>query len=823
MSNTKRLQVLFDECIIKLTTMLDNRPWLSRVLVAILLGIAVVLAVLIRTAPYRLNKIEFFEFDSYIEYWQARYIYEKGPLSWYTLTPNNPDTHIFWYPWGRDFTQTSYPFLPLWIGTTYHIVKSFGLDLYTWAALQPVIFSILATIAAYFAAKAAFNSRIAGIAASYLFATLPSAVERTVVGYVEKEGIASLFVFLFVYFYAQGVNSIVNNKRRWLLDITLASIFLALVGWLWGGYIFILGTLVLFTLLSPVITPGFFSKRLAVANLLLVVLSMIFVIPSPTNAHSLGIYPFKLRSMATIFIIASLAPLAYYYLRYEYKALGLRKPPLSGGSYIMIILIVVGVGFILGALGVLPISGRWAWALGLRIVQVDPLVESIAEHQSPLVSLATVERMLRTWGVFFSPLLFFSPLALAVIGIFYTLYTANPIRTYIGIAFALTFYSYLNAVYMVGLASYFGIFAASIMILLIVKSAFIVDAKRIDKKKIVKKRSRWSWTRIISLLVLIAVIANTAYTYTSEYSIMSNIVYTLKAGVSDVSSFSSSWYKAIEAMQATPRDSVIIAWWDYGYGISVGGGRASIADGSTINITQIGLLGLTLLARSTNEAASIARLFNVRANKTYMMIIEGILVSEQGDTIYFIPVIRGAMPGLVDWPKSVWMIRIGNYVAERLQEQGLDVNTTPTSKYLYVYRLGPESIISPRLDRPDELPLIYKLVIDGALYWAESKGKRGVFLWFTGSEQALDYTTMNLIRENLKIDITNSIVVQDPGLLPVAESRPLANDPIMTPYAIIMEPFISPATGEPISFYYLGYNVTFYSLIVIYQFNWVPE
>jgi len=65
--------------------------------------------------------------------------------------------------------------------------QNFGLTLEQWAALQPIIFASVATILAYFAAKELTGSRIAGITASFLFAVLPSAVERTVIGYVEKK------------------------------------------------------------------------------------------------------------------------------------------------------------------------------------------------------------------------------------------------------------------------------------------------------------------------------------------------------------------------------------------------------------------------------------------------------------------------------------------------------------------------------------------------------------------------------------------------------------------------------------------------------------
>jgi len=98
-----------DYSIAELVFKVSSSKTLTTIITGLLIAFAVVLGVLIRTAPFGLNGFEFFEFDSYIEYWQAKYVYENGPLAWYTLTRSNPDTHVFWYPWGRDFIYTSYP------------------------------------------------------------------------------------------------------------------------------------------------------------------------------------------------------------------------------------------------------------------------------------------------------------------------------------------------------------------------------------------------------------------------------------------------------------------------------------------------------------------------------------------------------------------------------------------------------------------------------------------------------------------------------------------------------------------------------------------
>lgn len=801
----------------------------QRVLTIVLLVVSVVLALVIRSVSFGLNKFEFFEFDSYIEYWQAKYVYENGLFSWYTLTRSNPDTHIFWYPWGRDFIYTSYPFLPLWIATTYRLIEFTGLTLKEWTALQPVFFASIAVIVAYFTAKEVSGSRITGVVASFLMAILPSAVERSVIGYVEKEGVAAVFILLFVYFYAKMLKGLTTSTphSRLLLYTILAALFLALVGWLWGGYVFILGTVVAFIVLSPIIVKSYLTKNFVFYNILLVVLAQVFEIPSPTNASNLGIYPLNPRGLGWVFIGASLLALLYYYLGVEYKKLKFKKAILTTSRYILLLLVLLVAGAVLIVKGLLPIGGRLAWALGLRFIPVQPLVESIAEHQSPLSNIATLMRMLQSWGAYITPLVFASPLFMSVLGIFYLLYKSTPEKVYIALAFAIAFYSYLNAVYMIGAAAYFGVLVSSCFIGLLISKLtpqivhYTTKARgkraRREAKRVVKTGL---YTRIFILLLLIAIFANTSYTAYTEYSLNSKILYTFKAGVSGINAATDSWYKAVEAIKSTPPGSLVISWWDYGYGISVLGERASAADGSTINNTQIGIIGLILLSNTTEQAAKLAKLFNAKSNTTFLMVIEGLFISDLGNETVIWPIIGGgAIPGIVDWPKSIWMIRIGNSVVEELNSKGINVSYIKTDDFLYLYNIG-GGVLAPQFNNPINTPLIYRLIVDAALYWANSMNKTARFCWFTGTMQPLDYTTRQRIQDTLKLNIT---IMINPGDISCTTERPLLGDTYLEPYAIIIEPFKNPETGELLQANFMNYSGVIYSVIVIYKFTTIPS
>ncbi|MEM1696109.1 MAG: STT3 domain-containing protein [Desulfurococcaceae archaeon] len=801
---------------------LQEKPLYARIIVCALVILSVALGVAIRIAPMSLNGFEFFEFDSYIEYWQAKYVYENGPLAWYTLTRENPDTHIFWYPWGRDFIYTSYPLLPIWIGLSYHVVKYTGLTLQEWASLQPIIFAAVAVALAYFVARELTGSMVAGVLASLFMAILPAAVERSVVGFVEKEGVAAVFIFLFMYFYTKLLKAtrdgVVASKK--IIYVVLASLFLGMVGWLWGGFVFILGTVVSFFVISPLLVRKYVTRSFVLYNLLTITLAMVFATPSPSNAKTLGLYPPSVRGLGLPLIAASLLPLLFYFFGVEYKRVGLRRSVLTPGRYFLILVLAVIAGVALVMYEVLPISGRLAWALGLRFMPVQPLVESIAEHRSPLAPEA-VGRMLHDWGVpaGHEYLIVASPLILGVLGALYMLYKGEPEKVYVAIGFILSFYSYLNAAYMIATAAYFAIPVVSTMVSRILQGVFPPLIVHVDKRK---KRAVYTRgrvdpkIRIIALAYLTAVFAALIMSAYFEFITNSNTIYHFKSGLAGIRAYNDSWYKAIEALRKTPEDAVIITWWDYGYGISVLGGRASVADGSTINNTQIGIIGLIMSSNSTEKAARLAKLFKVRPNHTYIMVFEGALVVEQPNGLSIWPILAGGLPGIVDIPKSLWMIRIGNSVVEELQAKGVSVNYIDTSRFLYLYG----NILSPPFDKPNEIPLLYRLIVDAVLYWAETNGKKAEFCWFSGPERYLDVTLRNNIYEQLRINVSKAV---DPTTTSCVSVRPLADDPYIVPYEVILEPYRDPRTGEPVRVTFLNREGVLYSIIVIYKFASLPE
>jgi len=770
----------------------DKHPGAARALYISFIAAMIILGIYLRALPAIKYSLEFYEADSFIEYWQANYTYHHGLLSWYTLTRENNATQLFWYPWGRDFIYNSYPGIPLWTAMTYHVARYTGLSLKDWTALQPLVFAFISYITLILAVKQLTNNNKFAVASAAAFNTLlPAASDRTIVGFVEKTGIAVAFIFLAIYFYSK-LARIVNDNRAWgsrkLLYTVLTALSIAMVGWFWGGYVYFLGAFVAFIVLYPVFNPRAITLNYLLYHYLLVALAIVFVVPSPANLVALGLLPFRARSLG-IALLASLAlPAIFYLLANSYKRFGLRKPILNRARYFTLLVIVAIAGVALYALGYIPISARFAWALGLRaITPAPPLVQSIAEHQSPLSDPRMVYNMLESWGSGLLALFVFSPLAMAVIGALYLIYRGGIDEVFIAVAFLLAFYAYLNAAYMEATASATGIVVASVF------TGFIASKilpRREEVMAWAKGRARAgakATAQIATLIITLLLAVNVALSGINHYEERARTVPTILAGGAPIAATTKAWVKTVEFLKNNLSDkAVVVSWWDYGYWISVAGGRKSVADGATLNSTQISILAKILTSKNETEMFNYMRMLRLPPNDTYLLTFDVfVFIPDQNkpNTYVVIPYpAQYSMVGMVDIPKSVWMVRIG----------GRNI-----ADYFYVYYSGlagqiASLYVSPRFDQPQDLPLIYKVMVDGILALSEFEANKTFeFMWYTGSLQTIaglkySYPQLSFLENSLGVKYAVSIE-REYRFGP--DQRPFKNYPYIKPYMIIAEPF----------------------------------
>jgi len=114
---------------------------------------------------------------------------------------------------------------------------------------------------------------------------------------------------------------------------------------------------------------------------------------------------------------------------------------------------------------------------------------------------------------------------------------------------------------------------------------------------------------------------------------------------------------------------VVVAWWDYGYWLSVMGNVTTIADNATVNSTQIENLGFVYMA---DESRSLKMLTTYGQDRVQYILVFTVLVVQQdtSGSYYSIPW------GYGDEGKWSWMADISGGAKDRLIKEGfMDPNS----------------------------------------------------------------------------------------------------------------------------------------------------
>ncbi len=727
--------------------------------------------------------------DPWIEYWVANYTYHHGILSWWTLKPTDPVAgpiiRKFWYPWGRDITMTTYPGISVFSALTYPIVQNFGLTLKDWIALQPLFYATITVIFVYLAVKELMDgSELAGLAAALIYSILPAAADRTMVSFTEKEGAALPFAFLFIYFYSKMIKTPYTEPKKKIMYSLFAGLSMAMVGWFWGGFQYLFIALSGFIILYPLVSKEEVKLEFILYNLIITLSSIVFVSIAPTSLKVLGIYPFTFKGLGILAILAYLLPVTYWYFKVKKRIF--TKATYFGILLFVGILVIVGIGF-----GYIRFGGRLLYAVTpppLRgFVHLSPLVESIEEHQ-PAFRAHGLIGVLYSWG--------YIGFLLSILGALYLFYKGRPDHLLISVIFLIAFYAYMNATYFEAAAATFGVvtiaaFISFLLTKLLPEKKHVKTKKRKRSRTVVTIREKGIGTRIFALFFLIIVAISSSIAtarFIDEHKHMLPSIFTAGSGIGP----NDAWYETIEFIRnSTSKDALFVTWWDYGYWITVNTGRATLADGATFNGSQIKLLAKVLTSFDEKEVLDILRNKLHAPDETYILVFDVFMFIPFQNNTYIVrpyfPPGQLRMVGRVDIPKSIWMIRIGERDA---------------SKYLYLYKFSnTDLLISPQFDKPKDLPLIYKMMVDGILYLniqenmnlygniSQMNITRYVFQWWTGQETGVELvyrryvSDLNVTRE-ITTNYQNVVLFGDqPNEINIASMK------YIKPYKIIHKPF----------------------------------
>lgn len=647
-----------------------KRPTISRrvIMIVLILSCVFTIAIAIRAFP---AKYGFYlnEFDPYYDYYAANHIVvlaQKHGL-YYALFNNPPDCPpsalspchseqgyfywhdiTTWFPEGRDVAKTSQDGLQIAGAVLYLVFRNIlgtQITLYDFLVWLPVFLGAFTAILFYFLVRKIAGDA-AGLFSSLMIAVSPPLIERGNLGWFKSEPLA---IFLFVCASYLFLTLFYSNTKKEvsLLKATLAGFLVGYANTSWGGALYFSVAFGLIFVLLPFIELDL-SK-----------LTMPLLFFTTTSVLSSTMFPrpgigFVTNPAGLILIGGTLFTLLAQWTKTWVKSAEY-KPTLI--KY-LIIFALIGITIVsFGLIG--GLSRRYLTAIAPWVRSGNPLIESVAEHFVPTgVDYFTAYLIMLFLGVMGAVI----ALRRRNIFVLYAL-IMGVTGLYVSAAFSrLLVYSSIALTLLASIGFAELIFA-------IVKPSTIPLAKK--KTGYTTKAE----ARVIYSVALIALIALPAGNYWIPNPNSCGPLNTLfcnqspaDTGVSLVNGatvFSRSqlndWIQALQwVRENTPKDAVIISWWDYGYWLTVMGNRTTVADNATLNSTRIAQIGRMFMSNITTAARIAKQLANGHPAYVLLFIVGSIVpINNQQYYILQVPSGGGFTAGGGDESKKQWFIRIG--------------------------------------------------------------------------------------------------------------------------------------------------------------------
>ena len=564
------------------------------------------------------------EFDPYIRYYLAKYTLEHGAGWWW----GGAQFTQFWYPYGVDWGKVLLPGTSFYGLFVYFLLAPFGVDLWHAVIAAPAIMNALAVFSMFY-----LGYRVGeglgipdgglkvGLLAALLTAVMPSFVERGLAAWFDDEPVSLFLIPLGLALLLEGL------RRPWAG--ALAGAALGYVAWTWGAHFYVWNLVGLYALALPTYyylkiafggrpqeeargkkTPApkpvqlpFGAKNLFLSYLLFYLAYAIFVATIPRYGVNVltgafNILPtFGLLATAFVWVLDArlgAARTAELVRRYVWVVLGI------AALGVVALVAAVALGLIGGKfLATLLPFGRSA------------IVASVAEHSTTsFIQIASRYGPVIPFIIAAVPYLF-TPGGLLVI-------------TYLATA---------------------GYAAATMVRLLVLLAPIAAVAAAVGIAKLLENK-RLGILVLLASVVALVMLSTTA----SAVAKQPTQIVTSAVGVpSDDFLDTLMWLKT-----RLPPYEPVASWWDYGYWISVVGNKTSLADNSTINATQIGKIGLGLMAPPQVGAA----VFTKELGTKYILAIMPYAVYSVNTGGQQILLLVHEYPAGGDFLKSYWMTRI---------------------------------------------------------------------------------------------------------------------------------------------------------------------
>jgi len=596
----------------------------------------VVIALAVRLMPirwgYYLN-----EFDPYLQWRMAQYTVDHGFLAWFQWHDS-----MSWYPYGADMPTWNLYGEAFVVAAIVMLLHSLGVGvaLFDVVMVFPVVAGTITVLIAYFLGKD-FWGKGAGLLTALFLALNPSSIGRTQLGFLRHEPLGILLMLLiFLFFRRSTVPN--SSTRKTIIYSSLAGFCLFYLAAEWAGSLYPLDLIPLYVVVLVLI--GRYSKKLFLSYSL----SMgIFLLFTPFLVPKLGFGSLTDITWLAVVVgeIVLLAREASSYL----ESTRMQFYTLAGFIGATVVALAVLSRFNIVSLP----YGKFFAVINPFVRGNVPIIESVAEHQPA------------TWGSFFYE--FGAITFLILFGIVFVIQRGRNEDVFTilwavtGVYFAASFVR-LTLLLAPGfcLLGAIGTVELGKPAVDIVREAVIYPKR---KTRVISRIGR-EFGVAIFLILLIAIIPTFWTAVRGSYqpaTIVTSSIPTAPSAGDELKY--QDWLEALSWMRLNTRpNSVVFAWWDYGYWITALGNRTTIADNGTQNSTQIGMIAQTFMDNITMAIPNLER-YNV----SYV-------------AIFITPSSSGGWQGFGEDGKWYWMVRIGNNTMWNNRYEVTFLESTPNAQ-----------------------------------------------------------------------------------------------------------------------------------------------
>ena len=534
---------------------------LNHLLVIGILIIAFSVSFLIRSQGaeygYELN-----EFDPFFNFRATQYLLENGLSEYF-----NWHDSMSWHPNGRDVSATSQTMLHITAALTYQIFGG-NSSLYDFTILFPVVFGSLTTIV-IFALVRVIGGTTAGLFAALFYSVSVPIVLRGTLGWFKSEPLGLFYGLLGLYLFLSGIKS--KNKKITVSKLVTGGVMLGFGLSSWGGIQFFVIPIGVFILVLPFVRKDHSFLIWSIPLFVVSFLLTIVLFERPGIEFVFGLGGFSL-----------IIPTGFLVSNAIIQKFSNPKNQTRNGLFFLFTVIIAGSVLIFVNVDseFLPLpSYRYLNAINPFLTTTDPLVDSVSEHATTTLAQSFF---------FHSVLMIF-----AGIGVWLILSrkTKNLKNDMMGFALVIG----LLGVYVSSAFVRLEVFA-SVSIIILSSIGLSLLTKKIFQRKSgfnqIRNPTKISFVIVITALLFSPLVISTNGNWIDSVKIPATILNggTIYPVVTDDWKDSLEWIK-----KNTPEDSVIAAWWDYGYWITTLSERTTLADNATIDSKKISEIATVFL------------------------------------------------------------------------------------------------------------------------------------------------------------------------------------------------------------------------------------